>query len=125
MVWAASRILRVYAFSPTFPIYLLAVHHVNIYSFQPPNLSHEPSIDQSEDDEGEGEEAKELEERGNNLGDARIKIKRWLRLQVAPWAALDILSAYAVDETSPKASVLLLAAQPHEPPGHCVEGCGH
>ena len=55
MVWAASRILRVYAFSPTFPIYLLAVRHVNIYSFQPPNLSHEPSIDQSEDDEeGEG-----------------------------------------------------------------------
>ena len=117
MVWAASRILRVYAFSPTFPIYLLAVRHVNIYSFQPPNLSHEPSIDQSEDDEEEeGEEAKELEERGNNLGDARIKIKRWLHLQVAPWAALDILSAYAVDETSPKASVSLLAAQPHEPP---------
>ena len=57
-----------------------------------------------------------MEERDNNLGDARIKIKRWLRLQVAPWAALDILSAYAVDETSLKASVSLLAVQPHEPP---------
>ena len=119
MVWAVSCILRVYAFSPTFPIYLLAVCHVNIYSFQLPNLSHEPSIDRSEDDK-EGEEAKELEERGNNLGDARIKIKQWLCLQVAPWAALDILSAYAVDETSPKVSVSLLAAQPHEPPGGIV-----
>ena len=102
MVWAVSRILRVYAFSPTFPIYLLAVHHVNIYSFQPPNLSHEPSIGRSGDhevEEGEeGEEVKGLGERGNNLGDARIKIKWWLHLQVAPWAALDILSAYAVDE---------------------------
>ena len=42
------------------------------------------------------------------------------RKRVAPWAALDILSTYAVDETSPKASVSSLAAQPHEPRGHDV-----
>ena len=68
MVWAASRILWVYAFSPTFPIYLLAVHHVNMYSFQPTNLSHEPSIDQSEDDEEE--------EGGGGGGSERIGGKR-------------------------------------------------
>ena len=77
MVWAASHILQVYAFPPTFLIYLLGVCHVNIYSFQPPNSSHEPNIDWPENDEeeegGKGEEEKELEERGNNLGNPRIK----------------------------------------------------
>ena len=77
MVWAASHILQVYAFPPTFLIYLLGVCHVNIYSFQPPNSSHEPNIDWPENDEeeegGKGKEEKELEERGNNLGNPRIK----------------------------------------------------
>ena len=66
MVWAASHILRVYAFPPTFLIYLWGVCYVNIYSFQPPNSSHEPNIDWSVNDEeeegGRREEVKELEE---------------------------------------------------------------
>ena len=78
-------------------------------------LSRPVKIDWSE--EGKEElEVKKLEESGDHLKDTKIKIKQWLQLQVTPWAALKILSIYAVNQTSPKVSVVLLAMQPHKLP---------
>jgi hypothetical protein len=123
LVWNASRILRVYAFSPTIVTYFKVVHSMTSLStnndpeyLRSDDPEHLQSDDLDPEDLEEERELKELNDREKELQNPIVKAKRWLRLQVAHWAALDILSAYVMNKRSPRPSVSLLSARPHKGP---------